>query len=339
MHETGDEENETSGKIQNELSGEITSAAQIGNNYGNIIQVTPPPSTDPAKQSSNNEQVEQKTSGRPFIPALIAMGLIWFLISQCGNGQDIPEESDPWPQGVHADVLFDAARESIQACSMAVVLAPVNCPQAHHDVSSAQNVRWVLRGDPMDGARIAYRDEIFYVYGRAVMTVSYRQQWGEPRFSVKIVPFLAKLSADGARLVELEGLDGEPPEPVAKRNHEVSDETVASAMRSAFAECAATPEPAMPPTCPDVGPVPAPSDTPVHWSFDGDPALNTRRAFDQDSGLIEVVGSYAATAQYSDPIFGASSTTHDGNYRASLVIESGALKVLQIEKCLTDCSD
>ncbi|MDA3624553.1 hypothetical protein OU415_03825 [Saccharopolyspora sp. WRP15-2] len=336
MDESDDEENKASDRIRNELSGEAGSVVQIGK-AGSVTFNHASSSADSAKQGNDDERADQQSSGCLFIAALAAVAVIWFLFSQCGSGQDVPEESDPWPQGVSSGALMNAAREAVHTCSEAVVLAPANCPQAHQDVSSVQNVRWVLRGDPMDGAHIAYRDDLFYVYGNAVMTVSYQYQWGDPKFAVEIVPFLVKLSSDGSRLVSLEGLNDDPPEPIVKRRPEVSDERVASALRGAFADCAATSQPAMPPTCP-VDTAVVPGSPPVHWSFDGDPALNTRQTFDQNSGLITVVGSYAATARYSDLITDDASRTSSGYYRASLVVESGELKVLQIEGCATDCS-
>ncbi|MGP4017590.1 hypothetical protein [Saccharopolyspora sp. 5N708] len=326
-----------SGGVRNDLSGAANGpVVQVGS--ADTVNVTAPVSAESSEQDHEQAVPEQRKGGGCFWALLAVLALIGTVLSQCGENSAIPEESDPWPEGVRRDMLISTVFEGLQSCSYAVVLAPVNCPQSENQAGTGENVSWSLRGDPMDGARIAYQDGVFFVYGNAVMTVSYEYPPTYPNFATKIVPYLAKVSSTGAAITSLETVDPSQTQSIVKRDPVIAQEQLAAVLRGAFGRCAASTQPTMPADCPDAEVIGAADNTLVRWSFAGDPAINIRKDFDPVTGLISVVGSYAATAQYTD-ILGDRSVSQSGTYIARLVVESGAPEVLEIETCNMECTE
>ncbi|GAA2777844.1 hypothetical protein [Saccharopolyspora taberi] len=324
-----------SGGTRNELNGNVRgNAFQIGHVHGNINLHTASSKSSAKNSSSDDTDAFFGCLGCSVL--VIVLIVIVLLVSMCGRGSDIPDESDPWPPGAKADRVLATVVDGLRSCARAVVLEPANCPQAESSPGSeVSDVEWKLHGFPEDGARIVYHESRFHVYGTAVMTVAYKDVMGSSFYTVE-APYLAEVSQDGTGLLSMKAREGEPPHPVLKRDPGVRDEEAARVLRAAFDRCVATPRSPMGPECPvsGIGNTPATDDG--RWSLVGDPALNTRRQFDPGTGLISVVGSYAATFEHEGLFSERLTTPKNGNYRAKLMAGADGLEVLQIESCV-DC--
>lgn len=285
------------------------------------------------------EDKKPATPGSPSPMAWLVATLVFFfivvascianLVNKAQNS--FPEESGVRPIGSNDRSVKSAVFDKLQSCARAVVLKPQNCPQGAEG-SYAQNVRWHIHGGPIEGAQLAWHEDRFYVRGNAVMTVSYLGFIQEQKFETHIVPFQAEVAWNNSKasVNSIYTVDTISDGVIKKSPISASEEHVRTVLQEAFGKCAASTVSPMPPECPNG--LMAPSISDAVWTFDGDPTLNIRREFDESSGILHVIGSFAATVDYRhDSVFSGQARALYGNYDALIIKDGGVLRVLQIQ--------
>jgi hypothetical protein len=243
--------------------------------------------------------------------------------------KDYTENSGKPPGGASESAALTAVRGSLRNCAKAVVATPRNCPQS---APNAQDVvRWRMYGDPVDGAQIAWRDDHFNVRGNAIMLATYDDYRGKVVETV-VAGFAGDVRwHDGKAVVHSIGATNTLSDTdVSKRAVGLELADVAPAIRRAFGACMKSNKIPMPPRCPNDPILPAVDD--AKWSLVGDPLVHARTSFDRASGVLHVLGSFAAETTYDVLLFGTTNKTISGDFDAVVVAEGGGPVVLQIKK-------
>ena len=191
---------------------------------------------------------------------------------------------------------------------------------------------WQLIGDPGADASVSVDAD-----GHPVATGHYlatvQQTFGDGRVDrAEGGGYSALLDQLGSafKVVSLSDSTSVPP---LGRPTAVTDSAVQQAVQTALSACIASPQP-NPDNCPQgLSPGLGSSSTTVHWSWDADPMVGSKIAFDDQSGIFRVTGDYAATGTYSQSLLGATSnrTSHSsGTYAADVIFDAGSLRVAAI---------
>jgi hypothetical protein len=144
--------------------------------------------------------------------------------------------------------------------------------------------------------------------------------------------YSAVLSQSGS-VFNVESLSGSTSAPPLTRPVAATDSAVLLAVQTALAACITSTQP-NPDNCPEglsVG-LASPS-TAVHWSWDSDPMAGAKVAFDGQTGILSVTGSYAASGAYDQSLLGtASSRTSrsSGTYEAQVIYDTSGLRAVAV---------
>jgi hypothetical protein len=242
----------------------------------------------------------------------------------------MPGESGDRPPDAHESIILTAVKDSIVSCAKAVVLQPVNCPQASDNPNTPpMGVQWSLHGDPVGGARLVWHNDRFHVAGYAVLTVKYLHE-GQWAHQVYAVPYRAEATwARGrATIVGLRTFSTIDRQSIKKKNPEIQWSQIEPVLRNSFQRCGATTHSPMPAGCPYS--ITTPALDAARWTFDADPLLNAKYSFDEATGLVHVWGSYAAIVESLGGRFKGNVWSQAGNYRAIFIPESSGLRTLKI---------
>jgi hypothetical protein len=71
----------------------------------------------------------------------------------------------------------------------------------------------------------------------------------------------------------------------------------------------------------------------VHWSWDTDPVAGAKVSFDDQTGILNVTGNYAASGTYTQSLLGAinsRTSASSGTYEAQLIVDGGSLRVVTV---------
>lgn len=333
---SGVSDGESSDRIRNSISGSEVHGPAIQVGHAGAVFVNDGSRLEDGEQAGKDE--DRGTRRAALWPMFAFFVVVLTVISECSGSGQVPDDSGSWPAEIRREAVMKSVSNSLHDCAESVVLDPVNCPQRQENgLSGAAKVDWSLRGDALDGAGVVFSGDSFYVYGNSVMTVWYEYGGLQPSFETRVVPYVARVSRDGARVEKLEMLKEDPPRKVVKRDPQLSRESVVNALRDGFTSCSGSLASAVVPNCP-VASSSVPGDEDGHLKFEGDPTLNSRQAFDSNSGMVEVIGSYAATVSYEDPLLESMTMTKTGVYRARIIAEWGFPRVLQIEDCGVECT-
>lgn len=312
-------------KVNNRLPGVVHGNAVQAGKIGNVT----------FNGHHNDPGPKRKSNWKAEVVALLVMLALAALflpsiLSHHSNHSPapFPEEHGTRPAGATDKAVRAAVSQKLQQCAKAVVIKPENCPQS---VSGdyASDIQWSLVGDPIDGAMLAWHDDRFHVRGAAVMAVEYKVST-VPMMWVEVVGYQAEVLWRERRpaLEKIYAMNAASIGSIRKRDPTVSADQITSAVRNAFDNCIASTVSPMPPECPARSA--SPSARQVTWNLGGDPLLNTRQTFDPVSGLIHVIGSYAATARYQDINYARWSAPVSGSYDALIISDSNGLRVLQV---------
>jgi hypothetical protein len=242
-----------------------------------------------------------------------------------------PSRSRDWPIGATASAIMLPVLSRLHACSLAPVLAPVNCPQSEPDsYSDVATVHWSLHGDPADDAKIVYWKKQFYVAGNVAMEVTYSDAAGD-NLIIQIVHYRARLlwRNGQATLTGIQGVDAASGPRIIKHEPKVTWSQVREALRSAFNNCVKATWVPLPPQCP-IDPYSGATGNNAQWRLMVDPLLDAQESFDSASGLIHVTGSYAMDVTYSGSLLGQQHDSPSGNYDATIWVDGTSVDVLQI---------
>lgn len=270
---------------------------------------------------------------------VLVVAAVWFgrgLFGGAAADPDaFPTKSDAWPAGATRAAVLTAVNQAWTACAQAVVLNPVNCPQDANDpyMNQVSKVRWTLHGDVTDGARITYQSEPgrFDVLGTAVLSASYRGMYGTG-FAANQLYYRAQLSwaKDHVVLATLASYHKAVDKAIVKQDPQVPWELIAPMLGDAFHRCLSRQTLPMGADCP--GDSAAGVTDHVTWTGEGDPLANAKTSFDPVYGVTHVVGSFAATARYSVPLFGPTTTPLSGTYDVTIVVDGSKPVVVGIVK-------
>lgn len=310
----------------------------VGNNTGGtVIQAVHAHFGRSATDSSKEDQVVTSMSPSPMAWLVGILVVLFIVIASCIASlaekakNSFPEEVGIRPLGASERAVKSAVVDKLQSCAQAVVLKPLNCPQSAAGGSRVRSVRWLVHGNPVDGVQFAWHNDRFYVRGNTVMTVSYLDYIQNQKFETQVVAFQAEVAwkDGGATVTRIYAVDAISDGAVKKREFFVSEELARAMLRDFFYKCAASTVSPMPPDCPNTLMVPTIRE--AVWKFGGDPTLNIRQDFDGSSGILHVVGSFAATVDYrSESIFSGQPRALSGDYDALFIKDNDALRLLQI---------
>ncbi|MFC0530257.1 hypothetical protein [Phytohabitans kaempferiae] len=306
------------------------------------IQNNPPKSSDTSPPQDEVARPPQASGSLP-IPVVALGALILFLAIVCTfnacnpHQSPYPTKSDKFPEGAESGAILDETVAKLEQCAREVVLSPSYCPQGI-DLSGkdrATKVHWYIHGNPRDGAQIHYSEEdrYFHVLGLVVMTVSYELD-GKAEYTEDIVPFWGKVQLTEGKTVWVR-FERIPPgdEPkIRKQDPGLTAAGASDSIRAGFQQCANTRRSPMPDNCP-VQDYKVNSDE-VTWTVDGDPSLNVERTFDQNTGIVHILGNYAMTRKYAISTFLSKKDVVDpisGKYDASFTFDGGKPKLLSIK--------
>jgi hypothetical protein len=132
-----------------------------------------------------------------------------------------------------------------------------------------------------------------------------------------------------AEVTDIRLFDGDGP-AIAKKRLRFGWDEIAPVVKTMFDHCMTAKASPMPAACPSARQVS--SLTHATWRLTADPVLNARHHYNSETGLISVVGSYAATVtgrmyDWMEP----SEYSQAGNYEAILVVEGDKPVPLRIE--------
>jgi hypothetical protein len=317
--------------VQNDLSGHVVGAVIQTKSIRNVTLNSP---GAPSGEESN----EPRPDGKPAAGFGLFVVIVGFLIylSQ-GDGGNVgttpfPVELGTRPTNSSNESVLEAVGKKLASCASEVVLTPANCPQGIKSPYPAHGVRWTLLGNPMDGAQVVWNSGKFSVRGNAVMTVDYTTVNGA-EFAAQALHFQTEFpwqdqntTIDNVYRIE-DALAGK----IKKQRPELSSPDVLAVVRDGFARCSATASAPMPDGCPTTNNTPTVKD--VTWTFEGDPPpnANARQDFDEEFGLVHVIGSYSATLRRRDAIDSVQPYySQSGTYDATVIKHEGRLRLLQI---------
>ncbi|MCC8243654.1 hypothetical protein [Saccharothrix luteola] len=297
---------------------------------GVIIQMVGQPSS-----GGTSAQPPAQLTGRQFLVAVGAVTAFFLAVSLVSCFYDPDEEyttdSGARPSSAVNEVLVDALENALRDCAKTMVTAPLNCPQAAGtSVATNQIVTWSLHGDPVDGHQMAWRDDHFAVRGNAVMTLAYKDYFGDSKVKTYVVGYQSRIDwkNDKATVGPLKGIPPLPGESVTKRSVDVSLDDLLPVVKEVFDECANATRIPPPPRCPQ--PVNLSRREQADWSFTGDPLLNVRMETSQADGLIRIHGSYASEVRYVTDHFGPKTEVVSGNFTVLAIVGDDSPQVLQI---------
>jgi hypothetical protein len=306
------------------------------------IHNNPPPSADPPLQQEETAEPHQETGSTPVpFAALGALALLLIIVCCLFNACNpheppYPSKSDKFPDGTESGAILDTSIAKLDQCAREVVLDPSYCPQGI-DIPGkgrATDVNWAIRGNPRDGAWVHYskEDRYFHVLGLAVMTVSYELD-GKADYAEDVVYFWGKVqSAEGRTVwVRFEEIPPGDEPNIRKQDPGITSKDASAPILAGFQQCANTRRSPMPDNCP-VQDYKVDSDK-VTWMINGDPSLNVDRKFDEETGIVHILGDYAMTRKYTISTFLSKKEVVEpisGKYDASFTVDQGKPQLLSI---------
>jgi hypothetical protein len=320
--------------MRNELSGRVSGVGnkilQINKLKGDVVLGDNTTAAAGRRRRGNRSSSGKSRNGKPgggFAVFLLAAGMGVGIIQSCDSGTaNIRDTAFPSaeqgsrPGGVSDDAVARLVTDKLRSCATEVVLAPVNCPQAH-SAQSAHRVRWELVGNPHDGMQVVWHNDRFFARGTAVMTVNYVTAHGGPDTAIEAFHFQTEVTwrGDETRIDSVyRPRTPPPPGTIRKERFRLAESDLPKAVREGFTACTAVTTSPMPPVCPRTLHTPALGK--ARWSLEADPLMNWASAQDAEFGLVRVTASYSA-ALHTD--HGGSSGTpffiQSGNYEATLV--------------------
>jgi len=259
-----------------------------------------------------------------FAVIAVVIGLIWWVSSgssapaASSAAPSFPAKSDPWPAGATTAGILAPVTSWLANCAEEVRLSPVNCPQtASASTDQVSGVRWTLHGNAGDGAVISYKQGKFWVFGHAVMTVTYNSgtQWDLDAFG-----YLATVSwNDGHPSVESppQAISTDSGPRVVKHDPRISMAEASALVTVGFKQCAALKATPLPEQCMGLGQ----SGDNATWTLVGNPVLNATESFDPSTGLVHVKGNFVLTDSYHVFLLGHQTDNLPGTYDAALSMD------------------
>ncbi|WNV84185.1 hypothetical protein [Umezawaea sp. Da 62-37] len=311
--------NQRGRSIRNDLSGVV---------HGTVVQA------GRITMVKDADGASKPPAGLPLV-ALLVVGVLIFLSQGVGGNVGttaFPAEPGTRPAGATDEAVVAAIGRKLVLCASEVVLKPANCPQAVPSAQPAHGVRWELLGDPVDGAQVRWDDGRAFVRGNAVMTVRFDTAAG-PESSTQTFQYQAEFPWQGDRTAidDVYRVEGARAGVITKRHPAWSEQDVLAVVRDGFVRCVGTSASPMPSGCP--GTPSTPKTTDVSWTFEGDPPpnANTRQRFDDQYGLIHVVGSYSAVVRRRNGRDSAQPYySQSGTYDATVIEHEGQLRLVGI---------
>jgi hypothetical protein len=213
------------------------------------------------------------------------------------------------------------------ACAKQTSLSPAGCPQSLSN-GFASSGQWQLVGDPTQDLEIGFDKNLNPVAtGHFQMVIAYQEDGytgtlhdaSSGGYSAGLL--LTSSDVTVTSITSDNGLAG------LQRPAAASDQAAKDLVAKAFAQCAAA-RVAAQADCPQG--LAFPDVTNVSWSLSGDPLSAATVAFDPQSGLYTVQGNFNMTTQYYVQGYPYSRPSYTTTYKAYLLWDGQALKLITI---------
>jgi hypothetical protein len=206
-----------------------------------------------------------------------------------------------------------AVRAALARCAEAASTSPPACPQQGDVVGDVSGIVWRLYGEPTRGAQLSGSlhgggD----VRGVAIYTLRFDNDTGKTYLQVVPTPYDAQISwRDNGAVVTALQADSEGgiivPRP-AWRRREV-ERAVVAVLRSCLSHVSYL--------CPWDKPWPDDA-TAIRGRFDRNPLAADAMTYDDQTGIVHLVGTYAISGSYTESQYGRQTFRDNGNYDAQL---------------------
>jgi len=220
-----------------------------------------------------------------------------------------------------------ALKTAFAACAQKAELSPDGCPQSYKS-GFFSSYQWQLVGDPTQNVALDF-DQNLNLTGNGYyqMVISY-QEAGVTGISHDISAggFSAALTLTAANIT-VGGIKAQKVVTALQRPAGATDEAAKDIVSKALAHCASL-QGLKPADCPQ-GLISAYA-TNVHWSLSGDPMAGASVAFDENTGVFTVTGSFQMNASYQISGYPSSDSSYYDHYYAYLLWNGQALQVVTI---------